>query len=322
MLSTWKARMPWTMMNRTTQRLIGLGTLALALLLSDGQGFAQLAVQALDGRPAPNQTLGSPLQYWLETNATPRPLRLHVLAANLRNAAVELDLLAVPDPDGQGPAHATLDDPLNLLADTDILAAVNANACAPVGSRERTGTNTVCRRRLPVAILGWAQSTQGLISPPKNPYVAFWVDPTGRGRVGNLLHPVSARMAAAGLSRLLAEGEPTVASSRDLDARTALGLDAEGGQLWLVVAEGGRPGQSEGLTLPELAEFLRGLGCRDAIELDGGPASTMILRRGNQFRMVSRPSGGWARPVPALLTIRERLPGNGQPPARGTRIRP
>ena len=55
--------------------------------------------------------------------------------------------------------------------------------------------------------------------------------------------------------------------------------------LWLVVVERARQRwYSEGVTLTELAEILQGLGAYNAINLDGGGSSTMVIGTGNGVR--------------------------------------
>ncbi|MCE2916781.1 MAG: phosphodiester glycosidase family protein [Rubrivivax sp.] len=58
--------------------------------------------------------------------------------------------------------------------------------------------------------------------------------------------------------------------------RTAVGLDATGRRLLIVLAEGRRDGVP-GVTLAQLAEFMRGQGVHDAINLDGGGSSALLI---------------------------------------------
>ena len=58
--------------------------------------------------------------------------------------------------------------------------------------------------------------------------------------------------------------------------RTALGV--VDGLHYVFVTADGRTGQSEGLSLYELAAFLRDLGVRTAYNLDGGGSSTMVFQ--------------------------------------------
>lgn len=59
--------------------------------------------------------------------------------------------------------------------------------------------------------------------------------------------------------------------------RTVAGVRADG-TLLLVVFDGRRPGVSEGVTLPEATGVLLSLGAVDAMNLDGGGSSTMVVR--------------------------------------------
>ncbi len=83
--------------------------------------------------------------------------------------------------------------------------------------------------------------------------------------------------------------------------RTALGRLADG-RVLLVVADGRQPYHSLGMSLPELATFLRALGVTDAVNLDGGGSTTLVVRS----TVVNLPSDeGGERPVGnALLVVR------------------
>jgi hypothetical protein len=59
--------------------------------------------------------------------------------------------------------------------------------------------------------------------------------------------------------------------------RTAVGMDSRNLRLWIVVVDG-RTADSDGMTLPELAQLFRALGAGDAINLDGGSSSVMVVR--------------------------------------------
>jgi len=67
--------------------------------------------------------------------------------------------------------------------------------------------------------------------------------------------------------------------------RTLAGVRADG-TLLLVTVDGRLPGWSVGMTLPESARLMRSLGARDALNLDGGGSSTMVVRG----EVVNRPA--------------------------------
>jgi len=91
---------------------------------------------------------------------------------------------------------------------------------------------------------------------------------------------------------------PSFAAARH--PRTAVGFDPSRDYLWIVVVDGRQPGYSEGMTLPELASLLESLGAAEAVNLDGGGSSVMVL----EGLAVSHPSDATGeRPVVNALGI-------------------
>jgi hypothetical protein len=93
-------------------------------------------------------------------------------------------------------------------------------------------------------------------------------------------------------------GTSTFATTRH--PRTAVGFNQDSTRLMMVVVDGRQPALSLGMNLIELADFMLGLGCQEAVNLDGGGSSTMVIRD----KVVNSPSDGWERSVAnALLVI-------------------
>ena len=86
------------------------------------------------------------------------------------------------------------------------------------------------------------------------------------------------------------EGQPGFANSRH--PRTAIGIADNGRRLLLVVVDGRQAGYSAGMTLRELAVLMLSLGSRDALNLDGGGSTTMVVEDAatRQLGIVNRPS--------------------------------
>ena len=108
------------------------------------------------------------------------------------------------------------------------------------------------------------------------------------------LPPRGAALAMSGNQRLLRDGEvsaPDNAFSNTANPRTAIGIDADR-KLWIAVVDGRQPDYAEGMTTPELAELMRDFGVTEAINLDGGGSSTLVLGRGGQPEVVNSPSDG------------------------------
>ncbi len=89
-----------------------------------------------------------------------------------------------------------------------------------------------------------------------------------------------------------------IGDTTDLQPRTAVGYTPEG-ELLLVVVDG-RQTASTGMTLIELADLFVGLGAREALNLDGGGSSALVVAN----TLVNRPEGGTSqRPVAAALVL-------------------
>lgn len=64
---------------------------------------------------------------------------------------------------------------------------------------------------------------------------------------------------------------------KNRNPRTAVGMISEGHYVFVVV-DGRQAGYSRGMYLDELAELMRGLGCQEAYNLDGGASVTMYFK--------------------------------------------
>lgn len=92
--------------------------------------------------------------------------------------------------------------------------------------------------------------------------------------------------------------------------RSAVGMTHDG-KYMLVTIDGRRPGYSVGATLSELAYTMKELGAVDALNLDGGGSTTMVVRN----RVINRPSDGWERPVSTALLVLPRNDKQAAAPA-------
>lgn len=125
------------------------------------------------------------------------------------------------------------------------------------------------------------------------------------------LEAKSLEQAVGGGPVLVRDGKPSATmaaeafSQKDfidkLHPRTAVGRTKSGDLLFVVVD--GRQAMSAGISLPELAKWFVEHGCTDAINLDGGGSSELVL--GNTI--VNRPSEGAERPVANGLIFLTKL---------------
>ena len=95
------------------------------------------------------------------------------------------------------------------------------------------------------------------------------------------------------------EEQMFVGGEKDKHPRTAMGY-TESGKLIILVIQGRFPGIAEGATLQQEAQILYDLGCYEALNLDGGGSSCMLVN-GKETIKPSDKAG--QRPVPAVFMI-------------------
>jgi len=85
--------------------------------------------------------------------------------------------------------------------------------------------------------------------------------------------------------------------------RTAVGFNQDSTKIFFVTVDGRQPGFSVGMSLPELANYMLSIGCWNAVNLDGGGSTTMVVRN----RVVNSPSdaAGERSVANALLAVSE-----------------
>jgi exopolysaccharide biosynthesis protein len=91
--------------------------------------------------------------------------------------------------------------------------------------------------------------------------------------------------------------------------RTAAGLRADG-SIVLVVVDGRHPASSVGMTIREMSDLMIELGCVEAINLDGGGSTTMVVK-GKVVNNPSDPTG--ERPVSDALLVFARSSARKHP---------
>jgi hypothetical protein len=93
-----------------------------------------------------------------------------------------------------------------------------------------------------------------------------------------------------------------VSGENDRHPRTAMGY-TKNGKLIILMTEGRNPGIAEGMTLRQQAEVLFSLGCLEALNLDGGGSSCLLLN-GKETIKPSDKEG--QRAVPAVFIIKQK----------------
>jgi hypothetical protein len=88
------------------------------------------------------------------------------------------------------------------------------------------------------------------------------------------------------------------------NARTAIGITPSGDLLWVMAAQKKESGQNSGLSLPELADFMRSQGIKEALNLDGGSSSGMYYQGKIFFGKVTANGEPVVRSIKSVLVLR------------------
>ncbi|HAY76888.1 MAG TPA: hypothetical protein DCY33_03520 [Gemmatimonadetes bacterium] len=94
------------------------------------------------------------------------------------------------------------------------------------------------------------------------------------------------------------QARPSFAAARH--PRSAIGYNTRTGQVWIVLVDGRQEPHSAGMTLPEIARLFESAGIDQALNLDGGGSSALVLGHSH----VNRPSDATGeRPVVNALAL-------------------
>jgi Phosphodiester glycosidase len=131
------------------------------------------------------------------------------------------------------------------------------------------------------------------------------------GKFSEMLERWKMRTAIGGGPVLVQNGEIKITNEEELKfngkaindkhPRTCMGYTNDG-YLIIMAIQGRFPGVAEGATLEQEAKLLIDLGCIEALNLDGGGSSCMLV---NGKETIAPSSKGVQRPVPAVFIIKQ-----------------
>jgi hypothetical protein len=231
------------------------------------------------------------------------PWTVHLLDIDARRCEVGFRVMGLEDPEG---GRLTVTE-LAEQAGPGVVAAVNGDFFTPenasVGVEASAGA---VRGRTSRPVFAWRPGALPRLADVEwkgdSLVVGSWqvVRGVADGRTELVAGFPRLLSGGARVGDLEAAERPAFSASRH--PRTAVGWDEDLSRLWIVVVDGRREGVSEGMTLAELAGLFEALGAEDALNLDGGGSSTMVLGQ----RVVSRPSDPTGpRAVVNALVVRE-----------------
>jgi len=244
----------------------------------------------------------------LRRYTNPRPLRAWIARIDLTVSGVRFALTRPAEFAGVNERFETrCADTLEFARQRGVQLAVNTSAFAPF--RERAGQ--------PMDVVGLAAVRGRRYSDPDARFGAMYISRDGRVSLkGPPLPENELWQVIPGFRMLVDDGEIVVSEKEaatkfgGLNPRTAAGVARDGRTLWLIVADGRRKDWSMGLTLVELAALFQSLGVWDALNLDGGGSSLIVMEYADgKHAVMNTPSGGAPRQVANNLGL--YLPGRG-----------
>ncbi|MFB2835656.1 phosphodiester glycosidase family protein [Floridanema evergladense] len=91
--------------------------------------------------------------------------------------------------------------------------------------------------------------------------------------------------------------------SNQLNARTAVGITVDGSLLWVMVAQKPENPTISGMSLPELAKFMKSLGVEKTMNLNGGSSSSFYYKGQTFYGRVDSKGKRVKRPVKSVLLV-------------------
>ncbi|MBB5351587.1 uncharacterized protein YigE (DUF2233 family) [Haloferula luteola] len=233
----------------------------------------------------------------------PRKVKIHEVRVDTQASGVRF---FVTPSNGDKPGEVDGRVTGAFLEEFGLEVAINGSAFDPVTTPGK-----------PLDILGLSIADGETVSPVDlasgNP--VFWVGRDGRAHVATdeeaivevAKDPqvVVALQGHYGRNAVLVDDAKVVSEGRDIHPRTAVGVSKDGRWVHGVVVDGRQPGYSEGMSLVELAEWMKEAGIWDAMNLDGGGSTTLVIAdEAGKARVLNRPSGRRQRSVGNHLGVR------------------
>lgn len=264
------------------------------------------ALEVARARIAPWKPIFVGVQMTEGSMESPRPVQMRAVRVDLHEPSIEL--LVTPS-NGDEPKDVNARTTSQFLTEFKCQVAINGSFFHPLATRPAD----------PQDIIGLSVSRGDRYSPP-NKFDALliskdrraWIDPAP-------IDASEAYNALSGDTTVLINGRYSVPASdkRSITVvrhpRSAAGISRDGRYLILMTIDGRQQGYSEGATKAELAEWLKRLGAWDALNLDGGGSTTLVIEGPDGKPVVlNRPSGRVQRRVANHLGVFARpLPGAG-----------
>ncbi|MFO0841057.1 MAG: phosphodiester glycosidase family protein [Gemmataceae bacterium] len=210
----------------------------------------------------------------------PRLMRGHAARIDLRAAG--LSFLATP-PNGDRPGDTDGLKTSTFLTRHRCQLAINAAPFAPIHKEEGQ----------PQTIEGLTVSCGKLVSKERKGRPALLLAKDNRATIAMPPFDLKGTHNAVGGFQVVLQRGRVMKTNDAVHPRTAAGVTADGGTLYLLVIDGRQKDYSAGATTEEVGAWLKALGCSEGINLDGGGTTTLVVEgKDGKPRVLNRPIHG------------------------------
>ena len=239
------------------------------------------------GRPAPiptKQELYEGVIYRRVVQFIPRPMIAHIIKIDMKANGMEL-FITPPDSEGEAPLNARTTS--QFLDEFNVQIAINGDGFSPWWSH--SPADYYPHEGDPITPFGLTASNGNVywmgddtdVGTEPTLYIGRRNTLSFNNKPGRVYNAISGdRMLV-----LKAEIAPDL-DDKELDPRTAIGINRNGRYLYLVVIDGRQPFYSEGATFTDLANLLIDQGAFIGMSLDGGGSSTMVIEDKNDKPLI------------------------------------
>ena len=240
-----------------------------------------------------------PVPYTVERFNLPGPIAGVLAKVNLADPRVRVAVALADDrdPDGAGPCVGQLETTSQVARKYNFDITINASFFAAPTARDIAGKKVhyfVGNCAWPE---GWHYSDGKLFGEPK----------TARFRSTMIVHrdktismadalaalPADTQFAISGNAMMLKNGTVTPpAKDEARHPRSAVGLSSDARSLYIMAVDGRQEPHSRGVTLAELANIFIKFGAHNAINLDGGGSTSLVIKdpASGGFAIANQPS--------------------------------
>ncbi|HEY4415797.1 MAG TPA: phosphodiester glycosidase family protein [Verrucomicrobiae bacterium] len=254
---------------------------------------------------ATNQLLPG-IIYYSETR-TNLPTRLFVAEIDLKNPKLHVRVgPGGADPDGAGKWQTTLMLPTEIAQREKFDLVVNGDFFEANNVKDAEGKASGYRAGQFALVVGSAMTDGKVWSVSAAPRPCLIVHTNRAVTIETIQQPPADDWEViSGNTLLLKDGVDVAPAAKVRHPRTVVGLDATGTKLTILVVDGRKPGIAVGMSYHELAQEMLQLGCRQALNLDGGGSSVMAIRvpGADTMKILNVPTDGRERAVANTLGI-------------------